>query len=166
MSGPVSISGHLSDGFTVLPNGNFLINTGEASCTYNQFDPSTGAVILGTTIVVPGVTCTGVDTDGTSLYFQVNFNSFVKTDLTGFVVATQPVTSPPFACGSGGSNCVEDISLVTFGCSGHPGKPNCHGKCVSDLALQFGDIDNASTALGYASATALQNAITSFCASP
>ena len=52
-----------ADGFTLLPNGNFLINNYTTSCTYNQYDSSTGALIPNTTITLPGINCTGVDTD-------------------------------------------------------------------------------------------------------
>ena len=49
--------------------------------------------------------------------------------------------------------------------TGVAGQPNCHGKCVSDLAQEFGGIDNASHALGFSSVSALQNAIRNFCGS-
>jgi len=58
-----------SDGFAILPNGNWLINTGDAVNSYNQFDPVTGMEIAGTTIqahTTGGVVCssaTGVDTE-------------------------------------------------------------------------------------------------------
>jgi hypothetical protein len=104
VSGPVAISGPItssSDGFTVLPNGNFLINTGFNSCTYNQFNPATGAVIPSTTITLAGFGfCTGVATNGVHLFFKTNtfpggvINNFVtETDLTGFVIATKPDTA-------------------------------------------------------------------------
>jgi len=101
-----------ADGFTVLPNGNFLINNGDAECTYNQYDPTTGTVISGTTIVVTPTTaphpgfgvpsCTGVDTDGTSLFFLTNFNSITKTTLAGAPISTVFI----------GNQFVEDISIV------------------------------------------------------
>jgi len=159
LSGPVSIAGPAnatSDGFTVLPNGNFLINNSDLACTYNQYDPSTGALIPATTIVVPGgVGCTGVETDGLSLFFQTNFNSFTKTTLAGAFISSTIV----------GADLVEDISLVTPGCGGAatPGQPNCVGKCVSSLAQTYGGIDNASGGLGYASVADLQTAIQNFC---
>lgn len=106
VSGPVTITGTVathSDGFTVLPNGNFLINAGDAVCTYNQFNPTTGAMIPATTITLAsGTHCTGVEHNGVHLFFQKNFNSFVKTDFTGFVIATTAVTSP-FSCGGASS---------------------------------------------------------------
>jgi uncharacterized repeat protein (TIGR01451 family) len=106
LAGPTSIAGpavSTSDGFTVLPDGNFLINNGDASCTYHQYDGSTGALVSGTTITVPGAgRCTGADNDGTSLFFQTDFSSFTQTDLSGNLVAKTTVSS----------NSVEDISLV------------------------------------------------------
>jgi hypothetical protein len=105
VSGPVTIAGPATpdfidaDGFAVLPNGRFLINNADASCTYNQYDPTTGAIVPATTIVVPGGVesavpfsgCTGVDTDGASLFFVTNFNAITKTDLAGTLIATMPM---------------------------------------------------------------------------
>jgi len=100
-----------SDGFAVLPNGNFLINNGDTSCTYNQYDP-TGLVVSGTTIVVtpippavpgfPAATCTGVDTDGTSLYFLTNFNRIIRTNMAGVFISSAFI----------GSQFLEDISFT------------------------------------------------------
>jgi hypothetical protein len=57
---------------------------------------------------------------------------------------------------------VEDISLV-HGFVGTPGAANCHGKSVSELAQAFNGMDNAASALGYASVKQLQEAIRTFC---
>jgi len=111
VSGPIAIASPAasdSDGFTVLPNGNFLINSGTGSCTFNQYNPVTGALILGTTITVPvmplsPLPCTGVDTDGSFLYFQTNENSFTQTALDGTLVKTLTVTEEIQ---------VEDLSIV------------------------------------------------------
>ena len=40
-----------SDGFTVLANGNWLINDGDATNSYNQYDPTTGMEIPGPHVV-------------------------------------------------------------------------------------------------------------------
>ncbi len=164
LSGPVAIAGPAapnSDGFTVLPNGNFLINSGDGNCTYNQFNPSTGALIPATTIVVPGASfCTGVETDGTSLFFETDLSGFTKTTLSGTFIASQTVAA----------NKCEDISLDLSACTGArgaiPGKPNCHGKCVSFLARTHGGIENAADDFGYASVEELQDAIHAFCGNP
>jgi hypothetical protein len=47
--------------------------------------------------------------------------------------------------------------------AGTPGKPNCHGQSVSALARQYGGLNAAAAALGYADVSALQNAIMAFC---
>jgi lipocalin len=47
--------------------------------------------------------------------------------------------------------------------AGTPGKANCHGKSVSTLARQFGGLNGAAAAVGYASVKALQDAIEEFC---
>lgn len=137
------------DGFTVLPNGNFLINEGDDDNTYDQYNPTTGAVIPGTTFTSPGASFgTGVDTDGTSLFFHTNTAGFVtdflvQTDLTGTLTGG-PVTVGPDTC--------EDISLddsVCLGVAGAtPGKPDCHGKCVSFLAKTDGGLDTAASDFG------------------
>jgi len=104
IGGPVTIVGNAADadGFTVLPSGNFLINAGDASCSYAQFNPTTGAA-TGTSFVVAGHSeCTGVDTDGTSLYFSTDFGTLTKTTLAGAVISNTSV----------GGNSAEDITLV------------------------------------------------------
>jgi hypothetical protein len=159
VSGPVTISGPVdvnSDGFTVLPNGNFLINSAyfaPGSCTYNQFNPSTGAVIPNTTIVLKNKNCAGVATNGVHLFFSTDFDSFTETDLTGSFIVTKAVTR----------NGIADISLVTFGASGVPGKPSCPSQTRSDLDHRYGGLGNAARALGYANVDALKDAINGFC---
>jgi hypothetical protein len=46
---------------------------------------------------------------------------------------------------------------------GTPGKANCNGQRVSALARQFGGLNSAAAALGFASVPALQDAIMEFC---
>ena len=103
IAGPVAIAAPdpAADGFTVLLDGSFLINDGDATCTYRGYNATTGQA-TGEVITVPeGSQCTGVETDGSSLYFQTNFNSFTRTDLSGNVIATTNVAL----------NEVEDVSL-------------------------------------------------------
>jgi hypothetical protein len=161
VKGPISISAPAasdSDGFNILPNGNFLINEGDDVPVYDQYNPSTGAVIPGTTINVPGAEgATGVEIDGTSLIFQTNFDSFTQTTFAGTFIANQSV----------GFDQCEDISLELPGCFGAPGATpgtgGCHGACVSFLASTDGGMKKASSDLGYASVDALQDAIKAFC---
>jgi sensor domain CHASE-containing protein len=47
--------------------------------------------------------------------------------------------------------------------AGTPGYSNCHGQSVAALAHQYGGLNNAAAALGYADVSALQNAILGFC---
>ena len=76
-----------TDGFTIMNNGNYLLNRGDAYNSYDQYDPLTGARIAGTNFSVAGCgNATGVDTDGTFLFFNCNFNQIAQTDLTGSVV--------------------------------------------------------------------------------
>jgi IPT/TIG domain len=104
LAGPIAISSDpTADGFTILPNGDFLINTGDMSCTYDEYNRTTGAA-TGSSVTVPGASsCTGVATDGVSLYFETDFSGFTQTDLSGNLVSNRSVPS----------NEVEDISLVS-----------------------------------------------------
>jgi len=47
--------------------------------------------------------------------------------------------------------------------AGVRGAANSHGKTVSALAQQYGGVNNAAEALGYASVADLQNATRQFC---
>jgi hypothetical protein len=44
-----------------------------------------------------------------------------------------------------------------------PGRPFCHGKSVSTLAEQFGDLDAAASDLGFFSVDNLHDALRAFC---
>ena len=90
IAGPASLQ---SDGFVVLPNGNFLINDADATTTYREYSSVTGA-LTGFSITVPGnpFATTGVDTDGQHLFFATystgpNFTGFTETDLQGNLIA-------------------------------------------------------------------------------
>jgi hypothetical protein len=89
VGGPIVLQGASSgmDGFTVLPDGSFIGNLGDAFNSYTHW--SALGVQTGPGFTVPGCgSTTGVDIapDGLSLYFACNFNSFVQTDLTGLNV--------------------------------------------------------------------------------
>jgi hypothetical protein len=47
--------------------------------------------------------------------------------------------------------------------AGTPGQANCHGKSISALTGQFGDVPTAASALGFSSVDALQDAFRGFC---
>ena len=47
--------------------------------------------------------------------------------------------------------------------AGTPGKSNCHGQSVSALARNYGGLNGAAAALGYADVSALQSAMMGFC---
>jgi len=114
IGGPVTLhftgGGNLtdSDGFAILPNGNWLINDGDAINSYNQYNPVTGLEIPNTTIqahTTGGGVCgssTGVDTDGTSLFFDCNLNSIAENTLTGTFISSTALQGGGY----------EDISVV------------------------------------------------------
>src|SRR5262249_54173540 len=79
VGGPISIVTPLAvvsaDGFTVLPNGNFLINDQDMSTHYCEYGGTTGNLI-GNCFNVPGaIRSTGVDIDlaGSHLFFATDF---------------------------------------------------------------------------------------------
>jgi hypothetical protein len=76
---------------------------------------------------------------------------------TNAVVASIPVGSFPISLGI----FIPTPAPPAF--AGTPGQPNCHGKSVSALAQQFGGLDAAAVALGFARVQALQDAIKAFC---
>jgi hypothetical protein len=174
--GPVTIPapgnflepGTSADGFTILvTNGviTFLINDGDGSCQYREYDSTTGAPIDGHAFLAPGGDhCTGVDTldsdtDGTHvLYFSHASTISSATLLPSWAPPTLGTVFTP----GDGWQFVEDISLV-HGFAGTPGAANCHGQSVSELATTFGGKPNAASALGYSSVNDLQDGIRAFC---
>jgi hypothetical protein len=60
-------------------------------------------------------------------------------------------------------NMTFSLSGNTVPNAGIPGQANCHGKTVSALATQFGDLDTAVVELGFSSVAALQAGIGQFC---
>jgi hypothetical protein len=162
-----------SDGFTILENNGvvtFLINSGDGSCQYNEYDSTTGAATgNGFHVSGFGATCTGVDTpdsdtDGTHvLYFNVGAFADAHTILQATLTPTWNLIGPnPTQIPGGKWTSVEDISLVQ-GFGGTPGAANCHGKSVSELAKTFGGMPDAASALGYASVADLQAGVDAFC---
>jgi hypothetical protein len=103
------------DGFTVLNDGTFVGNTGDADNNYTHWDANGNIIATGFQVPTDGAggicgSATGVDIspDGLSLYFMCNFNEIVHTDLnfafidSMFVSGTvedlavqQPFTPPP-----------------------------------------------------------------------
>ncbi len=91
----VAIQNHpdtAADGFTVLPNGDFLINDGDASAVYREYNSVTGAP-TGLVITIPGGDATGVDYNpvDNSLYFLNQGTSppywnLTRTTLNGTII--------------------------------------------------------------------------------
>jgi hypothetical protein len=174
-SAPVTIPNFPNpDGFTILVNNGvvtFLINEFDGSCTYNEFNSTTGAA-TGNGFVVSGFTfCTGVDTldsdtDGTHVLYFSHFELFSATPGSISSATLTPsfglIGPNPIQTLGDGWGFVEDISLV-HGFAGTPGSANCHGQTVSELALRYGGMANAASALGFASVAGLQDAIRAFC---
>jgi uncharacterized repeat protein (TIGR03803 family) len=66
----------------------------------------------------------------------------------------------------GGSNNDGTVFKLTMSATftGVPGMANCTGQSISFLTTEFGGIAHAATALGFATATDLQNAVAAYCA--
>lgn len=114
--GPASSN---SDGFTVLPNGNFLINDGDKGPIYREYDGTTGAYVPPPGGLEVDLTSFGfafgtgvaVAADGLSLYFIADIESLpisqtlIQTDLSGDLLPLhpfQPINSSE----------IEDIDVV------------------------------------------------------
>ena len=114
MGSPISIGSPASedaDGFTVLPNGNFLINDFDTAVIYREYSSTTGTLVSGGLVIDLSsfgfAKGTGVATapDGQSLYFIANISApqtLIQTSLTGQVIETQPISG----------TVIEDIDVV------------------------------------------------------
>ena len=108
---PVTINGPggLADGFTVLPNGDFLINDNDAVATYRSYSPTTGNP-TGLVITLPALagTATGVDYNpgDNLLYYAGRFTGanpgLARTTLTGTFLGSVPISTDG----------IEDISVI------------------------------------------------------
>jgi hypothetical protein len=168
-----------SDGFTTLVNRGvvtFLINDGDASCTYREY--SITGVATGNSFTVPTDSlafCTGVDTADIDtgahfLFFARGSNNVDKLSEAGLTVSIDgswsfsvlnTVSAPP----GSGWEVVEDISLV-HGFVGTPGVSDCKGTSISDNAQRYNGSANAASMLGYASLNDYLAAVTAYCATP
>jgi hypothetical protein len=121
---PVNGSPGTSDGFVVLPSGNFLINDfdgGEGCSVYREYNGTTGVLVTGGLVIDlktygynsgTGVT---LAPDGQSLYFMAHVersfefphNAIIRTDLTGQLIGLQPLDDQTY-----GDSELEDIDVV------------------------------------------------------
>jgi hypothetical protein len=60
-------------------------------------------------------------------------------------------------------NMAFSLNGETVPSAGTPGTVNCKGKTISALSEQFGTLDDATSALGFSSVTALQDGVSLFC---
>ncbi len=135
VGGPIVLEGADPgmDGFTVLPDGSFLGNLGDAVNVYTHWD-ALGNNTGGNFSVPDCGSATGVDIapDGNSLYFMCDFGSFVHTDLLGTFIDSIPapgaaggwediaiqqqfICTSPDGCLPGGGEAPEPITLTLFG---------------------------------------------------
>jgi YVTN family beta-propeller protein len=154
----------------------FCCLVGGHSRAQNAYSPNFGsntvsviATATNTVVDVPGSSspaiCVGsnpfgvaVTPDGNKVYVANTVSNTVSVIAT----ATNAVSVPPIAVGE---------LPFAFGVfiqpparfAGTPGFSNCHGQSVSALAKQYGVLNAAAAALGFASVAALQNAIMAFC---
>ena len=86
-------------------------------------------------------------------------SAFTINSTTGTLT---PIPGSPFPTGAAPvSVAVTTVSLPVF--AGTPRTPNCQGESVSALAREFGGLEAAASALGFASVQALHEAIRAFC---
>jgi hypothetical protein len=133
VGGPITLQGADPgmDGFTVLPDGSFLGNLGDALNQYTHWD-ATGTN-TGNNFSVPncgGATGVDIAPDGGSLYFMCDFGSFVQTDFLGNFIAKidapggawediaiqqQFVCTDPNGCVPDDGGVPEPVTLSLFG---------------------------------------------------
>ena len=88
--------GTQADGFTVLPDGNFLINDNDGVPTYREYSSSTGQPVTGGIVfTLPVSLATGVDynpVDGFLYFWANNLGTLelVQTNLNGVVQTISP----------------------------------------------------------------------------
>ena len=144
-------------GVAVTPDGSKVYVTRADVDAVHVIDTATNTVIA----TIPGILGSGVAVTPDSTKAYVPSGHVVKVIDT----ATNTVIGSPIPVGQ---------KAVAFGIfiqpekpaprfAGTPGKANCHGESVSALAQQFGGLNNAAAALGFASVSALQDAIMTFC---
>jgi hypothetical protein len=171
-SAPVTIGGSdaSADGFTILVNNGavtFLINDGDASCTYREYYSTTG-VATGNSFTVPAdqttAGCRGVDTadvDTPTPFLFISRGNQLSIALLTTTPSWSLAVDPPLSLGDGWLD-VEDISLV-HGFVGTAGTSDCHTLTDTDLKQRYGSLANAASALGYPSQGALDADIIVFC---
>ena len=108
-----------ADGFTVLPNGNFLINDRDGALgafPYREYDATTGLVIdppQGGLLIdlrnygFRNATGVVIAPDGQSLYFLADFRTLVQTDMAGNLMGFQDLQAPAPVY-------IEDIDVVVI----------------------------------------------------
>lgn len=131
---PIALQGAdpAMDGFTVLPDGSFLGNLGDAVNEYTHWDAA-GNNTGGNFSAQNCGGATGVDIapDGNSLYFMCGFGSFVHTDMSGnfidsisapggawedIAIQQQFVCTDPNGCQPGGGGAApEPMTIALFG---------------------------------------------------
>jgi hypothetical protein len=84
--------------------------------------------------------------------------------LQGYSVALSPDASTAIVGGPGDNNNAGAAWVYSeFVFPGTPGTPSCVGQRTSAIVRQYGGLNGAAAALGFASVGALQNAVLAFC---
>ena len=131
-------------GFEVQPD------SGTVPATVQIFD-SNGKLLSSLTQSAIGGACIPACNDASFFGFS---------DPAGRIAS---VTISPNDGGGFAENQVSLIDQPSPHFAGTPGKPNCYGQSVAALAQQYSGLNNAATALGYPSVSALQSAIMTYC---
>jgi YVTN family beta-propeller protein len=153
--------GGSSLGVAVSPDGGTVYVTDEGSNTVSVIAAATNTV---TATIPVGVGAhpigVAVSPNGSTVYVANEGSNTVSViaAATNTVTATIATGGQPFAFGIFIQPAPQ---LPRF--AGTPGFSNCYGVSVSALARQYGGLNRAAAALGYASVDALQNAILAYC---
>jgi hypothetical protein len=109
-------------------------------------------VLLDGRTIASGEVIYGVNTRANPISFSIMENVNVGDEIELDISALQAAAT------------FSGVNLtISLKFAGTPGKANCYGKSVSALAQQFGGLNGAAAALGYASVKMLQDAIEGFC---
>lgn len=113
-----------------------------------------GVPINPALIPLPGIHPSGIAVSGADLLVPIG-NTIAEYTVDGVLVNPTLISE--------GLDAPIGVTVAATPFAGTPGHSNCHGKSVSALARQYGGLNSAAAALGYADVSALQNAILAFC---
>jgi YVTN family beta-propeller protein len=154
---PVGSGGNFPFGVAVTPDSSKVYVANSGANNVSVIDTATNTVIGSPVPVGRSPFGVAATPDNSKVYVANSSDNTVSViaTATNTVTATIPVANEPQAFG------IFIQQAPRF--AGTPGKANCFGQSVAALVRQFGGLNAAAAALGFANVSALQNAILTFC---